>query len=95
MSMPSEAVETLHEITKALKAEHEARDAWMTANDEFDSSNTPKFITLSVTKAEGERIFADRIAAHESRLKELGWSRVVKVETNPIAQPRALNGEQS
>jgi hypothetical protein len=74
MSMPTEAVEALHTITAELKAEHERRDTWLA---DFDAKTDPM---LEVTRAEAERIFADRIAAHESRLKELGWTRTIRVE---------------
>lgn len=90
MSMPTDAVEALHEATAALKAEHERRDAWLSSNDGTSNS----FVydangcamppdSLHVTRAEAEAIFAQRIAAHESRLKELGWTRTIRVEPSP------------
>jgi len=74
MCMTSETVEALHAITAELKAEHARRDTWLA---DFDAKTDPM---LEVTRAEAERIFADRIAAHEARLKEQGWTRTVRVE---------------
>jgi len=91
MCMTSETVEALHAISTELRAEHERRDEWLKG---FDSSLVPERTVslLDVTRAEAERIFADRIAAHEARLKEQGWTRTVRVEpsANPIGQPQPL-----
>lgn len=82
MSMPTEAVEALHALTSELKAEHERRDEWIAnfANDKPEESG--RMIAIVVNRSEGERIFADRIAAHESRIKELGWERKIRVESS-------------
>jgi len=77
--MNSETVEALHALTSEMKAEHERRDEWLKFYD--DGKRDPEGMRdLVVTRAEAERIFADRIAAHEARLKEQGWTRTVRVE---------------
>lgn len=73
MCLTNETIDELHAITSAIKDEQELRDKW--ASDAKEGG----WNSLNVTKSEGERIFADRIAAHESRLKELGWSRTIRV----------------
>lgn len=85
MCMNSEAVEALHALTSELKAEHKARDEWLRAYDpqEDGAVRADPMADLKVTRAEAERIFADRIAAHEARLKELGWERKIRVEYSP------------
>lgn len=81
MSMPTEAVEALHTITAELKAEHERKLAWLSEYDKHDvADGTNGALPLTVTRAEAERIFADRIAAHEARLREQGWTRTIRVE---------------
>lgn len=75
MCLPSDQVEALHALTSELKAEHERRDEWIKSfNGNCESD------MLKVSLPEAERIFADRIAAHEARLKELGWTRTIRVE---------------
>lgn len=86
MCMNSEAVEALHTITAELKAEHERRDTWLA---DFDAKTDPM---LEVTRAEAERIFADRIAAHEARLKELGWTRTIRVDSPTAGNGGGSNG---
>lgn len=84
MCMNTEAVEALHALTSELKAEHERRDEWLREHDDRDPDEKVMAIEVSqllVTRAEAERIFADRIAAHEARLKELGWTRTIRVES--------------
>lgn len=82
MCMTSETVEALHALTSELKAEHERMAKWLAEFDEPLPSGCsgPSTEHLAVTRAEAERIFADRIAAHEARLKEQGWTRTVRVE---------------
>ena len=74
MCMNSETVEALHAITHELRVEHERKNHWIKELGE-DASGM-----LAVDRVEAELIFSQRIAAHESRLKELGWSRVTRVE---------------
>ena len=85
--MNSEAVEALHTITADLKAEHERMATWL---QRFDLNHVDDVMPdmLTVTRAEAERIFADRIAAHESRLKELGWARTIRVESTTNGEPK-------
>lgn len=84
MSMPTESVEALHVITSNLKAEHERRHKWL---EEFDAAGMPcpldATFQLEVTRAEAERIFAERVASHEARLSEQGWKRTIRVVDSP------------
>jgi hypothetical protein len=84
MCLSNEVVDELHAITSAIKAEQIFRDEWMAEHDRFAAGNPVEPRSCLVTRAEAERIFADRIAAHEARLKELGWSRTVRVESPPM-----------
>lgn len=87
MCLPSDQVAALHDVTSELKATHAEREGWMLHAQEGGYNE------LAVTLAEGERIYADRIAVLEKRLKEeLGWSRTIRVEpqSNPIPQPQPL-----
>jgi hypothetical protein len=81
--MTNEAVDELHAITSAIKVEQERRDDWLTVFDRPAASGQDGSPTASliVTRPEAERIFADRIAAHEARLKDLGWTRTIRVES--------------
>lgn len=82
MCLSNEAVDELHAITSAIKAEHEMRDEWLKDLRDNEACKLPGHKqALTVTETEAERIFADRIAAHEARLKELGWSRVQRVDS--------------
>lgn len=74
MCMNSESVEALHALTSELKETHADRDRWLSIAQEGGWNE------MKVTRAEGERIFADRIAAHEAKLKDLGWERKIRVE---------------
>lgn len=81
MCLNTESVEALHALTSELKAEHERKAAWLADYDKRDGGDgTNGIMLLDVTRPEAERIFADRIAAHEARLKELGWTRTIRVE---------------
>lgn len=73
MCLNSEVVDELHAVTSAMKDAQEQREQWLRQHGQAEE--TP----LQVTRAEAEQIFAQRIAAHESRLAELGWSRKVRV----------------
>jgi hypothetical protein len=77
MCLSNEAVDELHAITSAIKDEQSRRDTWL---GDFNGAEPTQTIPLNLTRAEAERIFADRIAAHEARLKELGWARTIRVE---------------
>ena len=87
MCMNSEAVEALHTITAELKAEHERMAEWLKHYDD-GKKDVEGNRDLTVSRAEAERIFADRIAAHESRLKELGWARTIRVESTTNGEPK-------
>lgn len=80
MCLSNEVIDELHAITSAIKEEQSKRDEWIETSgyNEFDDPPT-LFAPLNVTRAEAERIFADRIGTLEARLKELGWSRTVRV----------------
>jgi hypothetical protein len=80
MCLQSETIEDLHAVASTIKAEHGARQAWIDQSSQGAPSADDRF-SLSVTRAEADRIFADRIAFHEARLKELGWSRTVRVDS--------------
>lgn len=94
MCMNTEAVEALHALTSELKAEHARKAAWLA---EYDGETpmidgVPQPLQLHVTRAEAERIFADRIAAHEAKLKELGWERKIRVESERPVVPQSDKG---
>lgn len=97
MCLTNEVVDELHSVTSAMKAAQEQRAQWLAANTgdavvaDHDGCIMPPD-SLHVTRAEAEQIFGQRIAAHEARLKELGWNRTVRVEPNPIDQPKRLDG---
>jgi hypothetical protein len=90
MSMPTEAVEALHEATAALKVEHERRAAWLKANkgDGLVSDATGAIMlpdSLLVSRAEAEAIFDQRILAREARITDLGWKRVIIAKGETVA----------
>lgn len=87
MSMPTEAVEALHALTSELKAEHERMCDWLVHYDKKGGADGDGTMAMTVTRAEAERIFADRIAAHEAKLKELGWTRTIRVEPQNAILP--------
>lgn len=81
MCLTSETVDELHAVTTALKEEQIRRAIWLGDYDDRDGGDGSNgCIPMNVTRAEAERIFADRIAAHEAKLKDLGWSRTIRVE---------------
>lgn len=90
MCMTNEAVDELHAVTSAIKDEQANRDKWLAGFDgsSFDGATPAEKDHLAVTRAEAECIFADRIAAHEARLKELGWTRTIRVESPSPAAGR-------
>lgn len=88
--MNSETVEALHALTSEMKAEHERRDEWLKFYDD-GKRDTEGMRELVVTRTEAERIFSDRIAAHEARLKEQGWTRTVRVEPDEAAERERRN----
>lgn len=91
MCMNSEAVEALHTITAELKAEHERMRDWLSHFDyPLEGNENVTHDVLEVTRVEAERIFADRIAAHEARLKEQGWTRTIRVESQSPNTSTAL-----
>ena len=77
MSIPTEAVEALHAITTELKQTQADRESWLL------HAQDGGYNELAVTRAEGERIFADRLAALEAKLKEQGWTRTIRVDPTP------------
>ena len=83
MCLQNEIVEALHAVTTELKAVQEHRDDWLKSCDAEIAANdgiaNPQ--SLPVTRAEAERIFADRISALEARLREQGWERKIRVES--------------
>ena len=87
MCIPDDVATDLLAAATQLKDDQESRAKWLATAQEGGWNDLP------VTRAEGERIFADRLAGDEARLKELGWSRTVRVESNPIPQPQRMNGE--
>lgn len=92
MCMNTEAVEALHALTSELKAEHERKESWLRGFDYPEEVNGGLHDLLKVTRAEAERIFADRIAAHEARLKELGWTRTIRVDSPTAGNGGGSNG---
>ena len=93
MCMNSEAVEALHALTSELKAEHERMREWLGHFDQpAEGNENVTHDHLEVTRAEAERIFADRIAAHEARIKDLGWERKIRVESPTAGSGGGSNG---
>lgn len=85
MCLTNETIDELHAITSAIKDVQTRRDSWIADYDaRFSAGNAMDDFPISLTRIEAERIFADRIAAHEARLKELGWSKVNRVESTPL-----------
>jgi hypothetical protein len=90
MCLSNEALDELHAITSSLKTVQSHRDLWLekfdaAMNGEVKGDELPE--SLVVTRAEAERIFADRIAALEAKLKEQGWTRTIRVEpTQEVAK---------
>ena len=80
--MNSETVEALHAVTQHLMACNVERDTWIGMHDA--DKNVDGTMPLALTIAEAEMIFTTRREAIEARLKELGWSRTVRVESQPI-----------
>lgn len=79
MSIPTDAVEALHAVTSEMKETQAQLEDWVGA---FERQEEPaEMMVLPVTRAEAERIFADRIAALEARLREQGWERKIRVES--------------
>jgi hypothetical protein len=93
MCIPTEAVNDLHAVTTALKETQLQRDTWLGDYDKHDGSASKDAgcIPLNLTRAEAELIFANRIAAHEAKLKDLGWSRITRVEPGQGARPTLDN----
>lgn len=85
MCLTSETVEALHAITTELKETQEQRQQWLSDFDQ-DVQEPSERAGLDVTRAEGERIFADRLAALEARLREQGWERKIRVDNSGSAQ---------
>jgi hypothetical protein len=84
MCLQTETIDELHTVASAMKTAHADRERWL--SDTADGLGAAGITyALHVTRAEAERIFADRIAFHEARLKELGWSRTVRVESQAAA----------
>jgi len=79
MCLNAETVEALHAVTSELKETQAQLVDWVGA---FERQEEPAaMMVLPVTRAEAERIFADRIAALEARLREQGWERKIRVES--------------
>jgi len=94
MCLNSEIVDALHALTSELKTVHERRERWLAEYDKRDGGDgTNGSFALDITRAEAERIFADRIGAIEGRLKESGWTRTVRVDAGTgMGAPSGVTG---
>jgi len=80
MCLNAETVEALHAVASELKSSQGERDEWLKLYDD-GKHDVEGGRDLTVTRAEAERIFAERIAALEVRLREQGWERKIRVES--------------
>lgn len=81
MSITPEVAQQLHDLAEQLKELHGLRETWI-SHFRWPDGVDPQWTSYAIeaTESEGAMIYDRRIAAVETKLKELGFSAIVRVE---------------